>query len=175
MKFSNYKEQVPGDFSSSSRVWVYQSNRAFTDDEARATELVLNDFVNGWKSHGAPVKGYAKLFFNRFIIFMADESAVAVGGCSADSSVQVMRETGQRFDMDLFNRQLLAFVINDAIQLIALNELEKAIAENQVSDSTLYFNNTILTKQELEDRWLIPAGESWLAGRYNIPAGILQH
>jgi len=105
---------------------------------------------------------------------MADESAVPVGGCSTDSSVQVIREIGRRFDIDLFDRQRLAFLINGNIQLIALSDLETAIAENRVSESTPYFNNTVLTKQEMEERWIIPAGESWLAKRFSIPASPVQ-
>lgn len=170
MTFSNYNEQLPDDFSPSSRVWVYQSDREFRQDESVATHQVLLNFVSGWKSHGAPVKGFAQLFFNRFIVIMADESGVSVGGCSTDSSVQVIRDIGKRFEMDLFDRQQLAFVINENIQLISLSELEKAITENRISDSTLYFNNTVLIKQELEDRWIIPAGESWLSRRYQFQA-----
>lgn len=175
MTFSNYKEQLPDDFSPSSRVWVYQSDREFGQDEAVATDQALLDFVSGWKSHGAPVKGFAQLFFNRFIAIMADESGVSVGGCSTDSSVQVIREIGKRFEMDLLDRQQLAFVINDNIQPISLIELEKAILENRITESTLYFNNTVLTKQEFEDQWIMPVGESWLSRRYHFPANQISH
>ncbi|HMH32211.1 MAG TPA: hypothetical protein VK543_04230, partial [Puia sp.] len=83
----HYKELLPADFHADSRVWVYQSNRLFTLPEALQIEDLLNAFVDGWLSHGTPVKGFGTLFFGQFILFMADESATGVSGCSTDGSV----------------------------------------------------------------------------------------
>ena len=85
----NYREILPEEFDASSRVWIYQSSRLFTISEALQMEEILNEFVSSWNSHGVPVKGYANLFFGQFIIFMADETASGVSGCSTDSSVRL--------------------------------------------------------------------------------------
>ena len=88
----NVQEQLPSDFSPLSRVWVYQSSRLFTLQEALQIEKMLEDFIGQWTSHGAGVKGYANLFFGQFIVLMADETGVTVGGCSTDSSVRMVKE-----------------------------------------------------------------------------------
>jgi hypothetical protein len=169
----NYRELLPADFDQASRVWIYQSNRAFTPQEFIQVERILNSFLTSWNSHGTPVKGFAKVFFNQFIILMADERASQVSGCSTDSSVHVIREIERKFTVRMFDRQHLAFLIDERVQLIPLSHLVSEFAKGAISAETLYFNNTILTKNELENGWIIPAGNSWLASRMRIP-GIVE-
>ena len=96
---------------------------------------------------------------------MADETATGVSGCSTDSSVRLIKSIEQKFNVQMFDRQNLAFVVKDKIQLLPLNQLGYAVENNFINADTLYFNNTVLTKKELLDKWLIPVKESWLAKR----------
>ena len=158
-------EQIPEDFSGDSRVWIYQSSRLFFLSEALQIEELLENFVTQWKSHGTPVKGYANLFFGQFIILMADESTAGVSGCSTDSSVHIIKEIEKLFKVDLFNRQTLAFIIKDKVQLLPLSQLKYAVENNFIDETTTYINNTVTTKNELLQSWLIPVKNSWLAKR----------
>lgn len=163
----DFQQQLPTDFNDSSRVWIYQSNRPFLLSEALEMEDMVNEFVTTWKSHGADVKGYGRLFFGQFIVLMADETASGVSGCSTDSSVRLIKAIEKKFNADLFDRQNLAFIVKDDIQLLPLGQLDHAIENNFINGNTLYFNNTILDKQELAAQWIIPLKESWLAKRIN--------
>ncbi len=158
-----YKDQLPAGFDSHSKVWIYQSNRLFSLSEAIQIEDILSNFTENWKSHGAPVKGYANLFFGQFVILMADETATTVGGCSTDSSVHVIKEIEKLFKVNMFDRQLLAFVRKDKIELLPLSQLAYAFENKFISADTIYCNNLVQTKAELENNWLIPVKESWLA------------
>src|SRR5260221_12595600 len=164
----NYREILPAEYDGSSRVWIYQSNRLFTQPEALQIGNMLNSFTASWNSHGVPVKGFAHLFYGHFIILMADERASSVSGCSTDSSVHLIREIEQVFNVRLFDRQLLAFDIKDKVQLIPLVQLASGFAQGIIHADTLYFNNTVLTKEELKNNWIIPVRESWLASRIPI-------
>ena len=108
-------EHIPAHFHDQSRVWIYQCSRLFQISEALELDKMLSDFVAGWKSHADPVKGYANLFYGRFIVLIADETNIAVSGCSTDSSVALIRKMEQRFQVQLFDRQNLAFVRLDDI------------------------------------------------------------
>lgn len=163
----NFHELIPNQFNESSRVWIYQANRAFTMHEVLEIDELLEHFAAHWLSHGAQVKGFAKIFFGQFIVIMADEEATAVGGCSTDSSVRLIKNIEQDYNVELFNRQLLAFMLQERIQLIPLNKLEMAVEENLVTPDTLYFNNTVLTKKELLEGWVIPVKKSWLNKRFD--------
>src|ERR1022692_1661217 len=163
----NYKELLPKDFDKSSRVWTYQSSRQFAVSEALLIEDLLNDVAKNWQSHGAPVKGYANLFFGQFIILMADESATGVSGCSTDSSVRLIKQIEQQFNVNLFDRVLLAFAIKEKVQLLPLSQINYAVENNFVNEETIYFDNTVPTKEELESNWMIPIKQSWLSKKIN--------
>jgi len=166
MDFS-YQQFIPEDFDNNSRVWIYQSNRLFTISEAFEIEDILQAFLTQWNTHGTPVKGYANLLFGQFIIFIADETAAGVSGCSTDSSVRVVKEIEQRFRVNMFDRQLLAFVVKEKIQMLPLSQLGYALENGFITPATLYFNNLVKNKAELMNNWLIPVKESWLKNKLN--------
>lgn len=167
---TNFQSAIPTHFHDASKVWIYQSSRPFSNGETAAIDNLLQQFVASWKSHGAAVKGLATVLFDQFIIVMADETAATVGGCSTDSSVRVIKEIEQQFNVQMFDRQSLAFIVKDKIQLLPLSQLNYSIENKFIDADTLYFNNTVLTKKELLEKWIVPVKESWLAKR--IPATV---
>jgi len=172
MKFE-YKYLLDGNFHADSRVWIYQSSRLFSMSEALQIEQMMDDFVRTWVSHGVPVKGAAHLFFGQFIILIADETATGVSGCSTDSSVRLIKQIEKNFGVNMFDRTTLAFVVTDKsgedrIQLLPLAQIQFAIDHGFISANTLYFNNLVQSKEELENKWIIPLRDSWLAKRISF-------
>lgn len=162
-----YKHLLNPEFHPQSRVWVYQSSRLFSLSEALEIETMLEDFTAKWLSHGTPVKGAGYLFFGQFIIVMADETATGVSGCSTDSSVRLIKDIEQRFGVNMFDRTSIAIVAKDKsdnfrMQQLPLSQLTYAAENGFINADTLYFNNLVQTKEELENNWLIPAKEGWL-------------
>jgi hypothetical protein len=168
-----YKHLLDNNFHPGSRVWIYQCNRLFTLNEAFEIEEMLKEFTGQWKSHGTPVKGEGHLFWGQFIILIADETAASVGGCSTDSSVRLIKDIEQRFSVNMFDRTTLAFVVKDKIQLLPLSQLQYAVENGFINADTLYFNNLVQTKQELETKWIIPVKESWLANKISLTKPVL--
>jgi hypothetical protein len=164
----DYQHLIPEDFHSTSRVWIYQSNRLFFLNEALQIEDMLKEFTAHWQSHGAEVKGYANLLFGQFIILIADETQSGVSGCSTDSSVRLIKAIEEKFSVNMFDRQSVAFIVKEKIQLLPLSQLKYAVENNFIDRDTIYFNNLVQTKDELVSKWLLPVRESWLAKK--IPA-----
>jgi hypothetical protein len=160
-----YAHLLPEDFSDASRVWIYQSSRLFFLSEALQIEDLLNHFSANWKSHGTPVKGFGTLLFGQFIVLMADETATGVSGCSTDSSVRLMKDIETLFKVQLFDRQSLAFIIKDKIELLPLSQVQYALDNQFINTNTIYFNNLVQTKEQLINQWMIPLKESWLGKR----------
>ncbi|HQU56356.1 MAG: hypothetical protein R2796_11835 [Chitinophagaceae bacterium] len=164
----NYKHLLDKNFHPDSRVWVYQSNRLFSINEALEIEEKLNAFTKNWLSHGAPVKAAGYLFFGRFIILMADESATGVGGCSTDSSVHFIKSIEKDYSVQLLDRTTLAFVVKDEIQLLPMAQLTYSLQNGYINPDDLFFNNVVGTKNELENNWMIPVKESWISKKINV-------
>ena len=160
---TDFKVLLPEDFNNNSRVWIYQSNRMFTLHEAFQIEDMLKAFVSSWHSHGTPVTGYANLFFGQFIVLIADETKSGVSGCSTDSSVRMIKDIEQMFNVNMFDRLLLGFIVKERVQMIPMAQLYYALENNFIEPSTLYFNNTVPDLEQLKDKWLIPLKESWLS------------
>jgi hypothetical protein len=149
-------------------VWIYQCNRLFSLNEALEIEELLKEFTLQWKSHGTPVKGEAHLFFGQFIILIADETATGVSGCSTDSSVRLIKDMEEKFVVNMFDRTTLAFVIKDKVELLPLSQLQYAFDNGFMNGDTLYFNNLVQTKEELESKWIVPVKDSWLKSRAGL-------
>ncbi|MFY8167183.1 MAG: hypothetical protein ACOVJ8_11395 [Sediminibacterium sp.] len=157
---------LPANFNKESKVWIYQADRIFTMPEIFKIEPHLENFADNWTSHGARVKGFATVLYGQFIIIMADETATTVGGCSTDSSVHVIKEIEQMTGVKLFNRELLAFWVKDKVQTIPMAQVGYALENGLLQNDTLYFNNLVNTKADMEANWLQPISESWLAKKY---------
>ncbi len=169
----NYKDLLPEDFVPSSKVWVYQCSRLLTLSEALDAESRLNEFAQQWQSHGAEVKAAAFLFFGQFIVLMADETNTGVGGCSTDSSVRFIKSLENAYNIQLFDRTSLAFAVKEEtngykIQRLPYQQLQYALDNGFITADTLYFNNLVSTKEELENKWIVPVKESWLKDRLQL-------
>jgi hypothetical protein len=163
-----YKHLLPETFSGNSRVWIYQSSRLFMLSEALEIEELLNKFTAEWRSHGAEVDAYGNLFFGQFVVLIADETRAGVSGCSTDSSVRFIKSLGERFGVDFFNRTNLAFLVKEKVQVLPMNQLGYAVQNGFINGDTLYFNNLVQTKKEMEESWIVPVKGSWLGKKLNF-------
>jgi hypothetical protein len=165
---SNPAISLPADFHPESRIWIFQSERPLTEEDVLGIQEILQPFIKQWKSHGARVKGYAHILCNRFILLMADESETMVSGCSTDGAIHIIKEIEHKFQLQLFNRLNLAFLVNENLIQLPVAEVPQAIRDGRLQPLTPYFNNTVLTKQEFENNWLIPLESSWLKSKIQL-------
>jgi hypothetical protein len=163
----DYQQLIPENFSKNTRVWIYQSSRLFTLSEALQLEDDLKQFGENWLSHGASVNASCFLFFGYFIILMADEAEITVSGCSTDSSVRFVKNIEQSYNVSLFDRTNLAFIVKDKIELLPLSQVNYAIQNGYISDSTLFFDNAIQDISAFKNKWIVPVADSWLGKRLN--------
>ncbi|HEY8387521.1 MAG TPA: hypothetical protein VIK74_02900 [Parasegetibacter sp.] len=162
----SYQQFLPSDFAPSSRVWIYQSSRLFSISEALQIEEILENFVADWKAHGAGVKGYANLLFGQFLVLIADETTTHVSGCSTDSSVRMVKKIEELFNVNMFDRQSLAFFVKEKVEIIPMQQVKYALQNGFITPDTLYFNNLVSTKEQLENEWIIPVSRSWITRLY---------
>jgi len=146
-----------------SRVWIYQSDRDLDDDTSGEVLSMLKNFIDTWEAHGSPLKGAAKILYNRFLIIGLDESFNAVTGCSTDASVHAVKAAGDRFNIDFFNRTQLPFLIGDKVEMLPLDRIRKKEVANVLNPETITFNNLVKVKGDLESAWKQPVAETWLA------------
>ena len=143
------------------RVWVYQSTRRLNGDEVILIESAMNHFIDEWTSHRQEVKGSGHVVYNRFIIMLADEEEVKLGGCSIDSSVRFIKKLEQKFNVNFFDRLNIAYKQGNDILSCSRDEFEQLLKKGVVDDNTIVFNNLVQTKLQLLTKWEVPYRESW--------------
>jgi hypothetical protein len=148
-------------FSPQSKVWIYQSNRAFTNDEVNAIQLKLNDFTSQWKAHGHELKAKAEVLHQFFLVFIVDEATAGVTGCSIDASVRVIKEIEQEYGVDLFDRFNIAYQVDGQVVVNSKEDFETLVSIKSVGPKTIVYNNLVQNLQEFETKWEVPFEQSW--------------
>lgn len=139
------------------KVWVYQANRSFTQEEVWDISDILENFVDRWKSHQRDVKGFGSLYYRRFLVLIADEEAADVSGCSIDSSVKLIKELEQAYDLNFFDRMKVCYKItNELIGSFPIEKINEMLESGKINDETIVFNNLVYTKKAFEENWQIP-------------------
>src|SRR5690606_15715752 len=153
---------IPTEFSDESRVWVFQSNRAFIEKEADEINEQLHQFYAQWLTHGDKVQGWAKLVFGQFILVMADEEKYNVSGCSTDSMMRIIKSLERQYEVNFFERTLLTFLVKGKAEMLPMNQVVYALEKQYITGDTPLFNNLVQTKKELMNSWLMPLKQTWL-------------
>lgn len=156
--FTEYKK-----LPQNSRVWVYQSDREFTQEEIEFISAKALLFIDNWTRHGDDLKGSFTIKYNQFLILGVDENFNNVSGCSIDASVRFIQELEKELELDLMDKMNVSFKDGDNINIVKLPEFQNFAKEQKVTAETVVFNNMVNTKEDFEKKWEVPANESWHA------------
>ncbi|MEZ4811219.1 MAG: ABC transporter ATPase [Allomuricauda sp.] len=146
-----------------SRIWIYQSNRSFTEQEQLDIEQSLSDFLEQWTAHGSDLHAGFEIKYKRFIVIGLDQTNASASGCSIDASVHFIQHLEQKYNVILLDRMNVSFKQGDYIAYKPLKDFKKMAKEKSVSKNTIVFNNLVATKLEYDENWEVPASESWHA------------
>lgn len=150
-------KDLPGD----SRIWIYQSDRKFSDDEVAEITEKTKAFVSQWAAHGSGLSAGFEMRHNRFIIIGVDQSEVHASGCSIDASVAFIQTLEKEYDVDLLDKMNVTYYTGPYIAHKSLIDFREMAKKKAVSPKTIVFNNIVSTKEEYEKEWEVPASDSW--------------
>ena len=123
--FTHYKN-----LPNNSRVWIYQSDREFTDKEIEFISAKAEEFINQWTRHGDDLKGSFTIKYNQFLVLAVDESFNNVSGCSIDSSVRFVQGLQSELQVDLMDKMNVSFKDNETINIVKLTRFS-ALCESK--------------------------------------------
>ena len=145
----------------SSRVWIYQANRSFTQEEINEISSKLDLFIERWTAHGADLQASYEIKYNRFITIALDQQINAATGCSIDASVQFIQQLEKEYNVDLLDKMNVSYKQGEFIAYKSLTDFRKMAKQRAVSLNTIVFNNLVNNKAEYLQDWEVPASESW--------------
>jgi hypothetical protein len=144
-----------------SRIWVYQSDREFTQEEVDYISSQSKEFIQQWTRHGSDLKGSFTIKYNQFLVLAVDQGFNNVSGCSIDASVHFVQALEQKLNVDMMDKMNISFKVGDHINVLKMNAFKEFAKAKKINAETVVFNNMIATKQELEEQWEVPAEQSW--------------
>lgn len=145
----------------SSRVWVFQANRSFTEEEQEQIKEKLQAFIEQWTAHGANLQASYEMRYKRFIILALDQKMNAATGCSIDESVRFIQQMEKDYNVDLLDKMNVSYKQGEFVAYKTLTDFRKMAKDKAVSPKTIVFNNLVNNKAEYLSDWEVPASESW--------------
>ena len=144
-----------------SRVWIYQSNRSFSDTELEEIKSKIDIFIESWTAHGSDLKAGYDIRYKRFIILALDQEVNKATGCSIDASVTFIQQLEKLYNVDLLDKMNVSYKQGEFVAHKTLTDFRKMAKEKAVSKNTIVFNNLVTNIEELNESWEVPASESW--------------
>jgi len=144
-----------------SRVWVYQSNREFTDTEVAEIQAQGQAFVGGWAAHGQKLAAAFEVVYNLFIVISVDEKMAQASGCSIDASVGLIRSIQQDYQIDLLDRMNITYRDANGVSMVKLPVFQQMLDKGELNAETIVFNNLVQNRKELVEQWEVPLAQSW--------------
>ena len=128
------------DLPESSRVWIYQANRSFNEEELSQIEQELDIFIADWTAHGADLKAGYEIRYKRFLILALDQSLNAASGCSIDASVHFIQHLEKKYDVTLLDKMNVSYKQGEFVAYKSLVDFKKMAKQKAVSPKTIVFN-----------------------------------
>ena len=144
-----------------SRIWIYQSNRSFTEIELEDISAKLIVFLQSWSAHGSDLQAGFEIKYKRFIVIALDQEKQSATGCSIDASVQFIQALETLYSVDLMDKMNVSYKQGEYVAYKTLTDFKKMAKDKAVSKNTIVFNNLVNSKVEYQEFWEVPVSESW--------------
>lgn len=144
-----------------SRVWIYQANRSFSEQELEEIQSKLDVFVENWTAHSEDLQAGYTIKYKRFIIIGLNQNLNKASGCSIDASVRFIQQLEKEYHVDLMDKMNVSYKQGDFVAYKTLLDFKQMAKDKAVSKNTIVFNNLVTTIAEFKENWEVPASESW--------------
>jgi len=144
-----------------SKIWIYQSNRRFTEEESELISAKTKVFLEQWAAHGTGLRAGFELKYERFIVIAVNQDEQSATGCSIDASVRFIQELEQELRIELLDKMNVAFKQGDFVNFKTLLDFKAMAKSGAIGKKTIVFNNLVTNIAEYNENWEVPAQESW--------------
>ena len=137
-------------------------NRKFKSHEILEIKIRLEEFCQNWNTHGALMPTSFQILNQQIIVLAVDESKLGASGCSIDSSVRVLKEIEEGFNLNLRDQGKVSIKVSEEeICVLPALGIKSALSNSGIRSQQLVINPRLETIGDLEQMW-IPITESWL-------------
>lgn len=122
----------------------------------------MDDFLDGWAAHGAPLRSGRTLVERRFLLVGVDEDASQPSGCSIDALVNRLEELGAALGVQLLDHAPIWYRDGAELHLATRAEFRALAAAGAVGPDTPVVDTTLTRIAQLRSEGLErPARSAW--------------
>lgn len=145
------------------RVWVFASDRPLTGNDRTTLLNAVDEFLDQWKAHGAPLRSAREWRDDRFLVIGVDPTAEQASGCSIDGLFRGLRSLEQALSTGLVAGGRVFYRDDTGIHVAKRNDVRALFERGTLSSDTPVYDTSLTDAQGYRDRFQRPARESWLA------------
>lgn len=153
MEYQNYPDNA--------KVWIYQSDKQLDKDEIAYLNVQLDDFISTWESHGSMLKATFEIVHDLFVVIFVDEQGDRMCGTAQDNSIKLMKQLEQELEVNFLDRMVQSYKKGDNVEVVKMNDFTALLANNEIDENTIVYNNMITTKIDFDNNWEVPLKDSW--------------
>jgi hypothetical protein len=153
---------------SHARIWVYAADRNLSVSEAAEIQQAIRLFTSSWTAHDIPLEAGGEILFNQLVLFAVNEQTHPISGCGIDKSVKIIKDLGEKLNLNFFNRMQVLVLKGDTLETHTKASLQAAISNGSLDQDTLVFNPLVQTKGEFEEKGFVPLSTFWMASQLNF-------
>ncbi|MBK9283141.1 MAG: hypothetical protein IPM51_02345 [Sphingobacteriaceae bacterium] len=143
------------------RVWIYIISKNLTDSELQSLQQAGQNFVSKWTAHDLQLHASFEIFKKRIIIVKVNESLQSASGCSTDKLSRFIKDCESLFNIELYNRLLVAVKNNEEVQVIHSSQIPELLSKEIINNETLVYNTSAADWEQLNN-WEQKISDTWL-------------
>lgn len=153
------------DLPDSARVWIFAADRELQGSEAVRLREAVDQFLEGWKAHGAPLRAASEWRYGRFLMIGADRRRTPPSGCSIDALMHAVRQLEGPFGVRFLGHETVWYRDNAGrIRGASRPEFRRLARGGQVTRNSVVFDNALAELADVRSgRWEGPAADHWHA------------
>lgn len=148
----------------SSRIWVFGSDKPVTGPAAERLLREVDQFLDGWRAHGAPLRCSRLWRDDRFLVIGVDQSDANASGCSIDGLFRSLQALEREIGARLVGGGRVYFRDQHGVaQSVSRPEFDGLVASGTVGPNTVVFDTSITDLGEWRAKFEQPARKTWVA------------
>ena len=145
-----------------SRIWIFPADRKLSPMESKELLAAVDEYLMGWKAHGAPVQAARDLRYDQFLIIAADPEVTAPSGCSIDDLTRTIKALSVKFGVDFFGAMNVFYRNGETVEVTDRPTFKTLARSGKANSKSTVFDNSMTTLADLRaGKWETTAGESW--------------
>ncbi len=144
-----------------SRIWIFQSNRAFNETELSEINFRFEDFLIDWNAHGAALLAAYEIIDQQFIVVAVDEDQATASGCSIDKLTKTIKALEEKYQFGFLDRMNIAYQEADQVKIERLTDFKSKVKNGEITENVIVYNNGLSNLGSFKSEWKLPLKKSW--------------